>query len=184
MSIFTRLIALMLISGVSASASLPASADSKPNCSKSFFDNRGASVNELVGQSNTIMLASAEEFTLDNSNPPFDGYYTFMSSGTVLKGDRFLSKVKVWGSSPFQAIPQNYIDITAQHGALDMKGLYGGLTGIIETEDRCYFSPRFLIGWNYLLLLGVDSAMAYEPIHSPSMDEWYQAVNDATSSSD
>lgn len=184
MPIFTKLSSLTLILGVSACASLPASADSKQNCSEIFFANRGASVNELVGQSDTILLATAEEFNLDNSNPPFDGYYTFISSGTVLKGDRFLSKARVWGSSPFQTIPQNYMDITAQHGAQDMEALYGGLTGIIETEDGCYFSPRFMMGWNYLLLLGVDSAMAYEPIHSPNLDEWYQAVNDATSSSD
>jgi hypothetical protein len=124
-------------------------------------------------------LASAEEFVTDGSNPPYDGYYVF-APGEELKG-HYQRQIKVWGSEPYERIPQFYIDITEMHGIQDTNRLYGGTTGIIETKNGCFLNPRFSIGWEYLLILGVNSEMAFEPVHSPTLDEWYKSVKTAAS---
>lgn len=177
MAPYKFLCAALIIPLISACISSPAKAD-PVRCDEEFFVYRGSSVDTLVRNAETILIASAEDFVPDTSNPPHEGYYIFVTSGTELKGSPG-GQFQVWGSSPFATMPQYYVDITETHQNYDLDNLYGGTTGTVENDDGCFLNPRFLIGWRYLLLLEVNSEMAFEPINSPNIDQWYLAVRDA-----
>jgi hypothetical protein len=80
------------------------------------------------------------------------------------------------GGLPYQVIPQHYIDITERHNNLDLSYVTSGSTGFIMHEGKCSLYPRFLIGYNYLVITGVQTTMAFEPINSTNIDKWFKAV--------
>ncbi len=137
-----------------------------------------STVKQIVGNADLVALLTVDKFTLDNSNKPFKGYYNFTVSNE-LKGDwDSIRKLKIWGGQPYKQLPQYYLDLTQQHNELDLNNISSGLTGFIDIGNTCELYPRFLIGYNYLIVTGVKTTMAFEPINSTSRDKWFNAVYD------
>lgn len=143
-------------------------------CQEAAAKWRFRSVEDMVRSAEGIALVTATTFTYSESSLGFEGYYQFEMVGE-LSGE-FAHDTKVYGGAPFETMPQSYIDITEVHDRLDVKRLTGGMTGFAERNGDCTVSPQFYLGYNYLIFLGVDSQMAFEPINSPQLDRWFQAV--------
>lgn len=153
-------------------------AQAKPRpCEGEYKTWRGASVQSIVDEAEFIAFAKASSFSDDKSNPPFQGYYTFAPQ-VELKGYLTVSE-KVWGQRPYQEIPQHYIEITSSHNSVDPDRVFGGNVSINDSEGKCILMPRFKIGWNYLVITGVQSEMAYELINTTTDDKWFLAVKKA-----
>ena len=155
-----------------------ANADSTP-CSGEVIKNRGLSIEQIVASSTSIQLAYVEEYVVDGKNIPYTGYYR-ISPISELKGSSKASGV-IWGLEPYAEVPQQYMDITEVHATIDPESVYGGHTAIVDYDGVCVLAPRFKLGWLYLIISGVQSEMAFEPINSPQLDAWYKQVESAAS---
>ncbi len=145
-------------------------------CQRQPIQNNGVTLSDLISTANVVALVKATSFTENSSQSSYTGYYQFQSVSTVL--GLFNPDKKIWGDVPYKEIPQQYIDITPTHNAIDFGNLYGeGMTEIVvDDKGNCNLMPRFKIGWNYLVLIGVDSTLAFEPINSPHLDQWFKKV--------
>jgi hypothetical protein len=128
-----------------------------------------------VNGSHTIFLATASSFVPDTSKKGYDGYYILASTGTELKGGPQSQQI-VFGKAPYAYPPQSYFRVGERHSEIDPEAVYGGLTDIIAQGTHCPLLPQFVLGYRYLVLLGTDSSMSFEPIHAPRNDAWYLAV--------
>lgn len=146
-------------------------------CKGEIVENRGISSAKLFQKSETAFLGTIVSYTLAQGHPVFTGFYT-VNVQAEIKGVK-LSNYKVWGEEPFEYLPQHYIDITQAHNDMNFEAMYGGTTGIIETKKGCILKPKFLIGYNYLVLLGVKTELAFEPINSVQSDLFYKSIMSA-----
>ncbi|MEQ3744865.1 MAG: hypothetical protein ABNH53_01340 [Henriciella sp.] len=150
-----------------------ASAESVP-CRNGGLELRGVSAEQLFEQAEYVAYVTVSDFTEFVTEDDFDGEYT-ISPLLVFKGEEHHSQV-VLGAAPYNTPPQFSFDITKTHSEMDYERLYGGTTGFIEKERVCTLNPKLVVGWNYLVFLGVHSEMAFEPIHSSHLDGWYQEI--------
>lgn len=165
---------------ISAGLSAPASAFHPiDECQAGYVAWEGRPLRDLVEHSSDIYLATAKTFTPDSSKEGFDGYYTFESTGTELKGGGQGIR-KIYGRSPYEYPPQSYFSIDRNHQVLNIDSIYGGETFYIQDGDYCHLMPRFVIGYRYLIFIGIESRMSFEPIHSTTQDAWMSAVIKAT----
>jgi len=166
-----------------AIAAIPIAAAAHPAtlCETGFIEWEGRSPEEIVAKSHAIFLATVAEFVPDDTRPGYDGYYVLVSTGVELKGGG-QGKVAIYGKAPYQGPPQNYFDLTAKHN--QMVGRYrqsrsewlGGIANYTELGKHCPVAPRFVIGYQYLALLGTDSPLSFEPIHDTVDDQWLRLV--------
>ena len=105
----------------------------------------------------------------------FPGFYTLVVQDEIKNATK--AEYKIWGLPPHENIPQYFFDLTLVHNNLNFDALYGGTTGIIEIENSCVLAPRMIEHWNYLVFLGVESELAFEPIHSPQFDLFFKKIN-------
>lgn len=154
-------------------------------CKTGYIEWEDRPLSELVKGSHTIFLATAYDFVPDESREGFDGYYRMVSTGTELKGGA-QGVVKVYGQQPYPYPPQSYFDVSSRHQkiadqqrASNKPTPPGGLTGYTVNGTYCPLSPRFVMGYTYLVLLGTESRMSFEPIHATADDAWYLIVRQA-----
>lgn len=143
-------------------------------CKGELIENRGISSTKLLQKAETAFLGKVSSYTFEKGHPIFSGFYT-VNVQAEIKGVE-LGQYKIWGDKPFDVLPQHYLDLTISHNSMNFDSLYGGTTGIIETKQTCILKPKFLIGYNYLILLGVKSELAFEPINSPQIDLFYKTI--------
>ena len=168
-------------------AAKPAAARSIPTCKSGYVEWERRPVSEIVAKSHTIFLATAVEFIPDDSRKGYDGYYVLSSTGTELKGGP-QGKVIVYGLTPYAVPPQLYFDLSVRHD--EIANAYrkfgqtgpGGMSWITEIGTHCPVAPRFVIGYNYLAMLGTDSRLSFEPIHSSYNDAWLRLVRNIVES--
>ena len=166
-----------------AIAALPIAAVAHPatSCETGYVEWEGRSPEEIVAKSHTIFLATVAEFVPDDTRPGYDGYYVLVSTGVELKGGG-QGKVTVYGKAPYQVPPQNYFDLTAKHNQMVERyrqsgsAQLGGIANYTEFGRHCPVAPRFVIGYQYLALLGTDSLLSFEPIHDTVGDLWLRLV--------
>jgi|GEM_PF-2943715 len=137
-------------------------------------------VKELVKEAKSIYRGRASSFT-KAKHPVYSGYYTFHTSerykydpiyGTAgPPGDTI-----VWGLEPYTEIRQSDIDITLFHNTWTSELRGSGSAVITIHEGKCYLTPKFKLGWYYLIVTGVESVYSYELIHSPLYDNWFQMI--------
>ena len=132
------------------------------------------SLDEMVEAADVVAFVRVADFTQDDSVSGFDGYYEFDLISDLM-GELPID-FKLYGSEPYSSLPQAYIDVTAVHNHIDLDRMTGGLTGYLEQDGRCKLLPKFHIGFNYIAILGVQSRLAFEPIHSPHLDNWFISI--------
>lgn len=142
---------------------------------------------EIVEASDVIFLGRVDEFVKDDSRNGYDGYYLVGSAlGVDMKG-KTQGRVKIYGSAPYPYPPQSYFQVDQKHASLNEDTVYwgrGGETGIwterkngvLIEGSHCPLLPRFVIGYDYLMMFGTESRMSFEPIHSIMTDNWYKLV--------
>lgn len=89
--------------------------------------------------------------------------------------------IEIRGAPPIVDIPQSYLVTTELHARINPTRPGGfGLTDLkrLRGEEQCQAAPAFKVGYRYLIIGGVDSRIAFEPIHAPELDAWYKAVED------
>ena len=154
-------------------------------CETGYVEWEDATLTELVAGSDTIFVATAREFVPDTSIEGFDGYYLMLSTGSELKGSpRGLAKI--YGQEPYPYPPQIYFDIPHRHQELADRhrefgqiSLPGGIADAAKIGTHCPLAPRLLIGYDYLVMLGTDSRLSFEPVHATRNDAWFLLVRDA-----
>lgn len=143
-------------------------------CRTGYIEWIGKPVREITEASHTIALVNVVGFVQDSQPDGEDGYY-ILSDIIVLKGDP-KNNNKIYGFRPFDQIPQEYFNTERNHNRIDRQGAYHGNAWLIEKGSKCRPVPKFVIGYNYLILLGTESKMSFEPIHSVIHDKWYLDV--------
>ncbi|WP_156522838.1 hypothetical protein [Erythrobacter neustonensis] len=172
-----------LLACIQVAATPAAAARSISTCKTGYVEWERRPVNEVVAKSHTIFLATATEFIPDNSREGYDGYYVLSSTGTELKGGP-QGRVVVYGSTPYPIPPQLYFELGVRHSEIANAHRQFGQTGpggigeVTAIGTHCPVAPRFVIGYTYLALLGTESRLSFEPIHSPRNDEWFQLVTE------
>lgn len=163
----------------------PALSSPSNPCETGYVEWDDATLSELVHGSDMIFLARAYEFVPDTSRMGFDGYYLMSSTGTELKGFP-RGNTKIYGQEPYAYPPQIYFDIPNRHQQLADRhrefgqiSLPGGIAGATNIGKHCPLAPRFVIGYDYLVMLGTESRLSFEPIHSGASDPWFALVRDA-----
>jgi hypothetical protein len=146
-----------------------------PCSSPEIRRDNGISLEEMVRRADSIVMATPYDFRLEDRGDGLAGVYTFTVTG-ALKG-LGVADFEVPGMRPYDQLPQWYIDITVYHEAFDEAAVRLGGTFLSENEDSCVLAPQFLLGYEYLLFLGLNSFSGFEPVHSPPGDAWFQAVS-------
>lgn len=180
----TRAILMFCLAGFGLSCT-PVSSRPVDPCETGYVEWEDATLTELVEGSDTIFLATAHEFVPDTSVEGFDGYYLMLSTGSELKGfPRGLAKI--YGQEPYSYPPQIYFDIPNRHQELADRhrefgqiSLPGGIADAAKIGTHCPLAPRFVIGYRYLIMLGTESQLSFEPIHAARNDAWFLLVRDA-----
>ena len=154
-------------------------------CETGYVEWEDATLIELIQGSDTVLKATAYEFVPDTSREGFDGYYLMSSTGIELKG-RPRGYTKIYGQKPYPYPPQIYFDIPNRHEQLANRhrefgqiSLPGGIAGATKIGTHCPLAPQFVIGYDYLVMLGTESRLSFEPIHSSGSDAWFLLVYDA-----
>lgn len=132
-------------------------------------------VSEIVNASDTIYMEVPIAFVPDASRTGHAGYYLISSTGTELKGGA-QSVRRIYGQEPFSYIPQHYFTVDQRHSEISEDAIGDGFTG---TNENCALSPRFVIGYRYLIMLGTESTMSFEPIHDSKNDRWFKLIETA-----
>ncbi|MEC8926133.1 MAG: hypothetical protein VYD07_09480 [Pseudomonadota bacterium] len=143
-------------------------------CKGKIIENRGISSAQIYQKSQTIFLGKVASYTIEKGHSLFPGFY-MVDVLDEIKGVK-LGTYKVWGERPFEYLPQHYIDITKSHNNMNFEALYGGTTGIVETDKECFIKPKLMVDYNYLILLGIQSELAFEPINSTQFDLFYKKI--------
>lgn len=130
-------------------------------------------VKKLVTEAKSVFFGRALSFT-KAKHPVHSGYYKFATS-SQLKGAN-IGINKIWGSEPYKEISQYDIDTTLRHNTWTSELRGSASTGFAVHEGKCYLSPSFKLGWDYLIITGVQSPYSYELINSPSLDNWFKMV--------
>jgi len=148
-------------------------------------DSYHMSVAELVSHASFIGLFEVTEVALDEVSMYEDtASYTYtLIPASILKnpGPRIFS-TQIVGVAPLKEIPQHYLAISERHGFFDLNDPGKlGTSAIYRLSDssECVAAPNFKIGYTYLVFDGVDSKVAFEPIHFSKTDPWYLAVERA-----
>jgi hypothetical protein len=149
-------------------------AKSISSCKTGYTEWIGKPVADLAAASHTIALVNVAGFVADPQANGKDGYYV-LSPQIILKGKPD-NVYKIYGFSPFDQIPQSYFNIEWNHNRPDREKIYRGEAEILEKNGECHPVPKFIIGYNYLILLGTNSKMSFEPINSVENDNWYRDV--------
>ncbi|MEP0190384.1 MAG: hypothetical protein ABJE00_08235 [Erythrobacter sp.] len=149
-------------------------------CKTGHVEWENSSVEEIVDASEKIFLGTVSTFVIDSSNSNFDGYYEIQSTGTELKGGPTYS-VKVYGQKPYEYLPQSYLHIEDTHREISERDWLGGTgtTDIVKIGEHCPLNPRFVLGYRYLVMLGTDSRMSFEPVYSTRKNHWFKLVQSA-----
>ncbi|MEM6475814.1 MAG: hypothetical protein AAF687_06575 [Pseudomonadota bacterium] len=159
-------------------------------CKTGYVEWSRQPLSKIVEESHTIVLATAGEFVPDTSRPGFEGYYTLNSTGVVVKG-RPKGPIKVYGQAPYDYPPQFYFDIewrhkeiVANHKAHNQVSTPGGVAGTTNVDNHCPLAPSFVRGYSYLVMLGTDSRLSFEPIHASRArdDAWFALVQEMVES--
>jgi hypothetical protein len=155
------------------------------SCQTGYVEWQDRPFSDLIAGSRAIFLATAQEFVPDTSVEGFDGYYLVSSTGTEIKGGA-QGLVKIYGQVPYPYPPQIYFDIPNRHQELadrhrefGQTSLPGGISGVTNIGTHCPLAPRFVIGYQYLIMLGTESPLSFEPIHAARSDAWFLLVRDA-----
>lgn len=143
----------------------------------SGLEDQGKSVKELVEKASIISYMEAVSFEEDDSVAPFDGYYQ-LGVRWELKPNAVMG-FRVLGLRPHKNFPQYFFDLTQRHELINVNKVTGGFTGTVIIDGKCTLAPRFVLGYNYLVFVGIESRMAFEPVHSPDLDKWALAVKEA-----
>lgn len=170
------LLALSFIMVMSIAVALPESR-SDP-CAK-LIHQESRSISELVSQAEYIGLyevlrATKDDISLYNNR---ESYSYFISILRHIKGDT-PRVADISGLEPLSNVPQDYFILDLQHEEIpeDDPERYGRSELLVSNDgERCLVAPRFMIGYKYLIFGGLDSSLAYEPVHHDS-DPWYRRV--------
>ena len=155
-------------------------------CKTGYVEWSRQPLSKIVEGSHTIVLATVGEFVADTSRPGFEGYYTLYSTGVEVKG-RPSGPIKVYGQAPYDYPPQIYFDIewrhnqiAANHKAHNQVTIPGGIAGTTNIDNHCPLAPKFVLGYRYLVMLGTESRLSFEPIHSGRArdDSWFALVQE------
>lgn len=170
-----------LMAAIQVAATSAATANPITTCKTGYVDWEFRPVSEIVANSHTIFLATASEFVPDNSHDGFDGYYIMYSTGTELKGGA-QGPLKIYGRYPYDYPPQHYFEIRERHEEIAeayrsfKQSGPGGISEITKMGTYCPLAPRLVLGYTYLVLIGTDSRLSFEPIHTPRNDAWFNLV--------
>lgn len=149
-------------------------------CKTGYVEWEDRPLSEIVRASDLIYMGTPVEFVKDDSQSGFDGYYLVAhANGIDLKG-RVHGMKKVYGAAPYAYPPQDYFRVDELHSSFDENTTFWGRGGIgirLRYEgSHCPLLPRFVIGYDYLMMFGTESRMSFEPIHSITTDNWYRLV--------
>lgn len=150
------------------------------SCDRSLppFTYQGASLQSLVSDADAVIYARAVSFRADERSDGLDGEYEFQLHW-ALKGSPS-RPITLAALRPYETVPQHYLDLTETHERFDPESVYSFSQTVVEGRRDCEASARFLIGFDYLIFLGLDSFVSFEPVHSPRLDAWYLAVESVT----
>jgi hypothetical protein len=149
-------------------------------CDRSLppFSYQGAPLETLVADASSIVFARAVSFTPEARSDGLDGVYRFQRLWN-LKGVS-TQPLTVSALRPYEHIPQYYLDLTDRHQNFDTDSVYSFSQTIVAGQRDCQASARFVLGYNYLIFVDLDSFVSYEPVHSIEDDAWYISVDQAT----
>lgn len=155
---------------------IPSAAISRslPECS---YDRSLASVEQLVEASTGVYLVTVSRFEFSTDNR-FGTYQANVIS--TLRGEQ-KHVLSLRGYKPPSVVPQYYFDLTEHHSGFDPDNLNANFgRGLIfeKNEDECRIFPDFVEGYSYLVFLGVNHELSFEPINSLTADRWYLMVKD------
>lgn len=165
---------------ISILASAEAQREWPVTCDRSLppFTYQGASLETLVDHADAVVLAAAASYEPQVREDGLEGVYEFIIHWS-LKGDPD-TPLRMAGLGPPDAIPQHYLDLTEQHAQFDSDTVFSFRQTLIENGRDCDAATSFVLGYDYLIFVGLDSFVSFEPIHSPRQDAWYLAVERAT----
>ena len=145
------------------------------------------SVSQLVTEAQFIgrykVLAATKD--AESIYKKADSYQYNLILITDLKSGAENSLITITGRAPEKIPPQIYFAIVDQHSKIrpETPALFGiSSMEKLKKGDHCRIAPSFVIGYEYLILGGVDTRISYEPIHS-SDDAWYLMVKSTVETS-
>lgn len=166
-----------LFAFVLAASTAPCAAHSLGSCETGYPEWEDRPLSEIIDASQTIYLGVPYAFVPDSSKVGYEGYYLVSSTGTELKGGA-QSDRKIYGDAPFAYPPQHYFNVERYHKEMNLKNISGGLTDFFVDGSHCRLLPKFVIGYTYLIILGTESRMSFEPILDNRSDQWFINVRD------
>jgi hypothetical protein len=160
-------ICLLLVPSVSASRSLP----------ECRYDRSLSTVEALVESSTGVYLITVAGF--EASEETEFGTYRANVVSTIYGEQKQVLTLR--GFAPPPVPNQYYFDLTEHHSNFRSDNLNANFgRGLIfeKAEGRCQIFPDFIEGYNYLVFLGVNHELAFEPINSITSDKWLQMVKE------
>lgn len=142
------------------------------------------SINQLVAEAEFIGRFKVLSAIKDEKSfyKRAESYQYRMVSQRDLKSGSSTSTITITGLAPENIPPQIYFTINNRHSKVrpETPTLFG-ISSIekLAEGDICEIAPTFVIGYEYLILGGLNTRISYEPIHSPDDDAWYQMVKSA-----
>ncbi|MEO9635476.1 MAG: hypothetical protein ABJF89_00945 [Parasphingorhabdus sp.] len=172
MRVIARL--LLLTSTIFSGGTILHARSVPPSCPQ-YDQYLGMSLQELVKTSDAVDLVNIVSFSPSDNDGLFDGTYKGISTGSDLKGSQRLP-YKFRGRAPYKMLPQYYLDLTLKHQRIDAKQFYPTSHPRVHQPEGCSFLPKFLINFSYLMFMKKGDLIAYEPIHTASLDNLYKKV--------
>lgn len=151
-----------------------AAARSLPECQ---YDRSLDTVEQLVEASRGVYLVTVADFE-ESDDPEFGTYRANVI--TTIHGEP-KSVLRMRGYKPPASPPQYHFDLTEHHSEFSADNLNANFgRGLIfeKSGGECHIFPDFVSGFNYLVFLGVNHELAFEPINSIAKDKWLQMVRD------
>ena len=169
-------LAAFLVLSIPASASFP--------CQEFYSRQPELTLDELLVEAEFVgmYMAKSAKRTEQLIDGGFDYFYEYeMIQMSQLKGRPKLS-FKAIGLPPFEQIPQHYLAMLEHHSLISVDNVteYGlSQPARNNSGGDCFFAPRMVVGYTYLVIGGVDSQVSYEMIPNKAVDDWYKMVRNA-----
>lgn len=153
---------------------LSSCAGSARSLSECRFDRSIQTLDQLIESATGVYLVEAEAF--EPARDAEFGTYT-LKVISARKGNE--KRVEIVGRAPPLEVPQYYFDATLRHSRYKIEDLNANFGRFVEYQklgSSCTTYPDFVISYRYLLFIGIDHELAFEPINSTLEDKWFQAV--------
>jgi len=170
------LFALLLLLVTSVDVAL---AEGRNNPCKKLAHQKLRSVSELVDQAEYIGVYEVLKVTKDDVSlyANRESYSYLISQLRPIKGNNPVI-AHISGQEPLASVPQEYLALEHLHGEIPEGDAdkYGRSTFLVSSDgERCLVAPRFMLFYKYLVFGGLDSSIAFEPVHH-YLDPWYRRV--------